>query len=232
MSPTKQLYDLQQLEVALSRSQELQAAVEAGLKDTRAVDDTRSRQEEAAKALEAMEKEQRNLELSVGTAEARIRDAEGRLYGGTTTNPKELQGLQQDVRMLRRQKSEEEDRLLGVMERAEEAQARVTAAQEELRAAEAAWGTERERLGRERERLGQEIARLQQEQGQASADVEPREMTLYQSLKASRGTAVSKVERGICLACGLSLPSHELQRTRTGQDLVRCGSCGRILYMS
>jgi predicted nucleic acid-binding Zn-ribbon protein len=40
------------------------------------------------------------------------------------------------------------------------------------------------------------------------------------------------VERGLCRGCGVTLPSGDVQRARAGQELVRCNSCGRILYVA
>jgi predicted nucleic acid-binding Zn-ribbon protein len=118
------------------------------------------------------------------------------------------------------------------MLKAEEAQGNRSEAREQLRRARAAWEEEQGRLAAERERLSQEVARLDQERGAAEAQVEPGDLQRYRGVKTQRGTAVAKVERGICRACGLSLPSHELQRARTAQEPVRCGSCGRFLYVS
>jgi hypothetical protein len=232
MSPAKQLYDLQQLEVDLFQAQQALVAVEAALKDTRAVEQAQARVQEAQGVLGPLQGEQRDLELSLGSLEARIQDVEKRLYGGKTANPKELQGFQQDAAMLRRQKGVNEDRLLELMLKVEEVQASRSRAQEQLRSVEATSEAERRRLAVEATRLSLEAARLERLRGEAEALVNARELQQYRALKAQRGTAVSKVERGICRACGLSLPSHELQRARTAQELVRCGSCGRFLYVS
>ena len=50
-------------------------------------------------------------------------------------------------------------------------------------------------------------------------------------LKKQKGTAVAKVEQGVCCGCRISLPSTELQRARS-DSLVRCSSCGRILFLA
>lgn len=233
MSPAaKQLYDLQQREMEFLQAQQALVAVEAVLKDTRAVEQAQARLEEAQGVLEPLQGEQRDLELSLGSLEARIQDVERRLYGGKSATPKELQGLQQDAAMLRRQKGGNEDRLLELMMQVEEAQGSRAQAQQQLRSAETTWEAERRRLAVEATRLSQEAARLDRLRGETEALVNARELQQYRAVKAQRGTAVSKVERGICRACGLSLPSHELQRARTAQELVRCGSCGRFLYVS
>ena len=55
---------------------------------------------------------------------------------------------------------------------------------------------------------------------------------MYESLLKTRdGSAVAKVERGMCQGCRLTLPTLELQRARSSEGIARCGSCGRILYV-
>ena len=231
MAPAKQLYEFQVLETGLAQSQKALAQVRAGLQDSQALDDARRRLDQARKSLEAVQAEQRDLELGLGTLESHIQQVEKKLYDGSISNPKELQGYQQDLRMLRRQKSEQEDALLEVMDRAEGANGGARAAQSALASAEAAWNAQHQQLIGERDRLTTNVARLEQQLQAAVSSVDPRELKLYESMKRSRGTAVSRVEQGICRACGLTLPSHELQRARAAVDLVRCSSCGRLLFV-
>ncbi|MDI6814491.1 MAG: hypothetical protein QMC90_00160 [Dehalococcoidales bacterium] len=40
-----------------------------------------------------------------------------------------------------------------------------------------------------------------------------------------RGTAVAKVEQGLCRGCRISLSTAKLQQARSG-SLVQCSSCG------
>ena len=67
---------------------------------------------------------------------------------------------------------------------------------------------------------------LEEVQGELEQAIE-----VYQDLKKHKGTAVAKVEQGICHGCRISLPISELQQTRSG-SLVRCSSCGRILFLA
>ena len=232
MSPVKQLYELQELETALTQSQKALADVESGLEETQALDLARQRVVEQKGTLESSRTEQRDLDLGLGTMESHVQDVEKKLYGGSVANPKELQGFQQDLRMLRRQKGEQEDHLLAVMEHTDGAEAAFKTAERDLEAAEAGWRQEHGHLLQEQVRLEQELARLGQGRDEASAGIAPSEMSLYQAQKSSKGTAISRVERGICQTCGLSIPSHELQRARTLPDLVKCNSCGRFLYVT
>ena len=78
-----------------------------------------------------------------------------------------------------------------------------------------------------------EVEALEKEAIHARGGLEPQALGLYQTIKNARGgVAVSEVYAGMCRACGLQLPSQLLQKARLSKELVRCASCGRILYAS
>lgn len=228
----RQLYDLQQSELDLRQRQQALQGVQARLQDRHELDEARSRTEAATKRHRAAHAELRDAELALQQLVQRIQETDQRLYAGGTTNPKELVNLQEDSRMLGRQRQAQESRVLELMGQTEEAAAAVSSAEGHLRQADEAWQRGQEQLLREQEQLAQDIHRLQERTEQAAAALNGRELGLYESLKKVRaGRAVARVERGICLGCGVALPSRDLQRARASQELVRCNSCGRILYV-
>ena len=81
------------------------------------------------------------------------------------------------------------------------------------------------------EQLKTILSELKHKRQLLSAKVDPQAVEFYNELKKQKGTAVAKIEQGICCGCRISLPANELQRTR-GDSLVRCSSCGRILFLA
>lgn len=231
MSPVRELYELQQLEQETQQCRAALAGVEARLADTQALDAARAVVDQARRRLEGIQMEQRSLELEIGELEAHLRSAEQRLYAGATTSPKELMGLQEDIRTHQRKKREAEDRVLDLMLQSDDAQDGIASAQDALAAAEQRRQSEEADLLEEKERVARDLAQREEQHQELASGLPPQEIAVYESLKRSRGAAVSRVERGICSACGLSLPSQEFQRARMAAQLVRCGSCGRLLYV-
>ena len=232
MSPVRDLYELQQLEQETHQRRLALADVEARLADTQALDAARSVVEQARRRLDGIHREQRSLELEIGELEAHLKSAEQRLYAGATTSPKELLGLQEDIRTHQRKKREAEDRVLELMLQSDDAQEGVAAAQGALEAAETRRQGEQAELLAEKERVGRDLAESEEQHQELASALPPQELALFQSLKRSKGAAVARVERGICSGCGLALPSQEFQRARMGSQLVRCGSCSRLLYVA
>ena len=57
-------------------------------------------------------------------------------------------------------------------------------------------------------------------------------LTLYEALRKSKnGKAVVIVRSGVCDGCRIALSSSNTQRLSESDELNRCGSCQRILYV-
>lgn len=52
----------------------------------------------------------------------------------------------------------------------------------------------------------------------------------YAQLKTRFKDPVGKVEKGVCGGCRTPVPFKDLKRLRMDEELVYCGSCGRLLY--
>ncbi|MBM3947271.1 MAG: hypothetical protein FJ315_07755 [SAR202 cluster bacterium] len=232
MAPAKQLFDLQQLEQELRQLGHALQQVQVQLRDSGARDRAVALAGEAKKSHEASRAELRDVELATQTLTRRMDEVEQRLYGGRTTNAKELVSLQDDLRMLQRQKQEREAQTLSLMAKAEEAEAAAGSAASAAAEAERAWQTEQSRLRQEEARLSQRLTPHRDRVAAAGAALSARESVLYESLKKTRGgVAVGRVERGLCTACGVAQPSAHVQKARASDELVRCNSCGRVLYV-
>lgn len=230
MPPARDMYLLQSLEQAIGQSEKALADIELRLGGNEALELARARAEEGRQALGVVQGQQRDLDLEVQGMATHLKELEARLYGGAPATTKELMALQQDIGSVGRRKAQQEDRLLQLMLQADEAQGVLGGVETTLAEEETSWRGERERLESEGERLRTELADLRGQQRAAERALSAPETAMYRNLRSSRGAAVARVERGICGGCGITLPSSELRRARSTQELVRCGSCGRILH--
>ncbi|MSQ12053.1 MAG: hypothetical protein EXR48_05115 [Dehalococcoidia bacterium] len=233
MVMARRLYELQQTELGVQRHQQALKDVRARLQDTGERDKARAQADATRRDYEKLRADLRDTELAGQQLAQHVKEIEQRLYSGRNTNPKELVSLQEDLKMVQRQRGESETRALELMTQAEAAENAATRAQGLARQAEASWEEQRQQLLKEQSVVEEELRLLQQQETSALATFQGQELALYQSLKKVRGgVAVAKVERGICRVCGIAVPSHDAQRARSNPGLVRCNSCGRILYVA
>ncbi len=233
MTTAAELFALQEIDLALDRVTARLAEIEEALAEPEELLEARRVVEEKAAAVEALRARQKDLEWAVEEVRQKATEVEGKLYGGSIRNPKELSDLQADLTSLQAQVRRREDDLLSLLVELEEAEVALAQAQATCAGLEAQWEEERQRLLQEKAELEPEMQRLDALRRDRSSEADKSVLGLYQTLRERRGgRAVAKVERGMCQGCRITLPMSVLQKARAGLGLVQCVSCERILLVS
>lgn len=231
MSIANQLYQLQEVDLAIEANEQAQSQIVGQLGESKAVVRAQADLALEHQRLEELGHQQRSAEWEIDDLVAKLAIAQDKLYSGEIRNPKELASLQHEVDTLKARRDQLEDRALAVMEQVELATASVASKSSELKTLEAEWGNQQQQLSTEMEQLKTVLSELNHKRQLLLAKIDPEAVELYNELKKQKGTAVAKVEQGICRGCRISLPITELQRARS-ESLVRCSSCGRILFLA
>lgn len=172
----------------------------------------------------------RDRELEASSLDAKIKDLNQRLYSGSVGNPKELDGLSKDLQMHQRLRSTLDDKLLELMDATEQAQSRADAQANSLKQIETKRGGDVVKLTDERESLEKRLINLQADRDKTRAQVGSDAVRTYDQLRRTKaGRAVVQLRRDSCGACGVTVPTGLINRVRTGNEIVFCTGCGRIL---
>jgi len=176
--------------------------------------------------------EERRLDDEARAIEAHAADVEKSLYSGTTSSPRELQAMQADLDMLKRQVSELEDQELEVMDKRET----LDAALVEFDASLATLAAEQERLrdaiGVAESEIDAEIATEETARAEAAATVGDALLRDYDRRRSqNKGAGAARLTGTTCNACHLTIPSTEAERIRRadGNEVAYCDNCGAIL---
>jgi len=231
MSIARDLFELQEVDLEIESNEKAIRQMTARLGESQAVLRAGSELAVEKEHLEELSRQQRSLESEIGDTGAKIARIEEQLYSGRTTNPKELGNLQQEAVGLKARRSSLEDKAVGVIEETEAASARVAGATGRLKKLKAEWRAEQKQLKSEIEERKEQLAGLTGKRASLSAGIEPEAVEFYTELRKDKGTAVVRVEQGICHGCRISLSSAEMQRVKNGA-LIECTSCGRILFLA
>lgn len=232
-NPAKQLYDLQEVDLELSGKCARVQAIEGQLVESEALLAARDEVARAEALLAEMRKRQRDEEAEAADIGGKVKTLEARLYGGSIKNSKELAGIQAEADRLKGVKRSHEDAAIDIMMQAETAASALGAAREKLAGVEQEWARDQTRLLQEKGELTVQVEALERQRGVLRVDIPAPPLELYDALLgAKQGRAVARVERGTCQGCRINLPMSDIQRSRLGQELVRCSNCGRILFVS
>jgi predicted nucleic acid-binding Zn-ribbon protein len=230
MSVARELYKLQGIDQELAANERSRTRILEQLADDSEIKATQAELDTVKTELDGYNHQQHTLEWETDDLSSKIAKFEEQLYSGKTTSPKELAGFQQEIDNLKSQRSKLEDTDLELMESIEQVTGTISGLESRLSELQKTREEANKQLTSELKETESAIAGLQDRRQALAATFEPQVSTMYETLKKQRGTAVAKVERGICSGCRISLPVNELQQVRGG-NLVRCGSCGRILFL-
>lgn len=231
MSRVSSLFRLQELDLKISRSHERIAEIDVLLADdeevTAARADCESKEEQLAEARLANSKADHEVE----SQRAKIENTQKALYGGSVTNPKELEDLQLESESLKRYLDALEDRLLEKMVALEEADLKHAQASQKLTELIARKSGENELMTADRLDLLSTIERTTTEREAALSNISAEDLETYEKFRRRfDGVALALLTSGNCGVCGVDLARSKEQEIRGGNTLVYCDQCGRILY--
>lgn len=226
------LYQIQQLDIELARRKTALAGLDTGAELKGEIAAGEAELAESLRRHHDSEKQAREVELETRTLEEKRDRYDKQLTSGSVRNPRQLEDLQKEVAMLRREISKLDDQMLSLMETIEGERA-------EMQAREADLAEKRDRLTTvlaayesEQARLNAEMAALQVERKGLTPQVDPNLLKRYEQIRVRGGNlGLVKVTGDVCPGCHLTLASELLKELRTGRVGLTCDNCGRLLYM-
>lgn len=192
--------------------------------------------EAAAAERHALDRQQQRIEDEIASVRAKKERDEDQLYGGASSDAKQLRSLQDEIAALDRRIDALETDELEIMEQLDPVQERLA------------------ELDVRQETLDQRAMQLTAEIAESEADIGDR----LESTRADRdaavaavgdadaiasyerartglgGVAVARLESGICGGCHIGLSAMERDRIKhlPADEPVRCEECGRFLVRS
>ncbi len=230
MGITRQLYQLQAIELDIESKEQTLAQSLAGLGENRILLEARDGLSTGEQRLGELKKKQHDAEWEIEDVAGKLSSAQETLYSGRITNPKELSSLQHEVEGFKNKRDNLEEKALEIMEQVEAATSELAGLRRQLDEVEKNWRQEQQQLADAIEELKISLSKLEEERQQALAGIDAETADCYTRLRQKKGQAVARVEQGICRGCGISLSTAELQRVK-GDRIIMCNSCGRILFV-
>ena len=231
MSVASQLYQLQETDTELESAEKSVTQINRQLGDRGTVTEAEKTLASARRHLEELTKQQRSVENEIADLNSKLSLVEKDLYGGRVRNPKELTDLQHEAEGMKAHRAQLENQALELMEQVEQAASAVTGMESEFKRLESEWQSQQKQLAAGLEKLKTAIANLKQKRQTQVAGIDPQAVAVYQEVRKQRGTAVARIDQGLCKGCRVTLSVTEFQKARTGA-LVKCGNCGRILFLA
>jgi len=226
----RRLFKLHRIDTALHDIRMRAAALDPGRKTAAEIQALEKQLGDTpAKTLQS---ELTDLELKQKSFDEKIKKFDKELYGGKVVNPREVEAIQKEIGILKRQRGDLDLRILQIWEE-------LPPAKEHAEKLEKALSERKQHLAQEQKAALQEKAKLEAEFKQKSAErpalakeVAPTLLSRYESIRQKHGgVGIGEVDvkKKICTACGTSLPTRTIEALKEDK-VVTCESCHRILY--
>ncbi|PKB64728.1 MAG: hypothetical protein BZY80_02135 [SAR202 cluster bacterium Io17-Chloro-G2] len=230
MTTPRQLYSLQEFDLALDRIDSEKADAETELGSGGGAVAVETALESEQQTLEEVRTMHREQQADAEGQRQRSTELDRQLYDGEITDPQVLEDLQREANNVRNLLQDRDTRLMELSLKAEESRNRCSELEQRIAEIHTAWETRSAQLNKIIDELAPQREAVWAERGVLAQTLEPVSLQKYEMLrKAKGGTAVAKVERGLCQACRMSLPTRQHQQVKSGRQTVNCSSCGRIL---
>jgi predicted nucleic acid-binding Zn-ribbon protein len=232
----KELWDWQQLKIQ-------QQKIEKELKTGAPINALRQAKKDLEKitgylqktntSIHQLEKKLKNKEMDCDNIKTNLRSLENKLYDGTVNNPKELQNLQYKNEMTIRDLSSAEEVLLALVMEQDECQLLRQQQQVVYEKAQNEFEKCRRSYFLWKKGLQQELERLDNAQRQLLEKIEAGLLETYNRLQKRFGSRVLvELEGDVCTGCHVRIPTSLRKEIKQMSKLVRCESCGRILFLN
>ena len=233
MTSPKELFSLQELDLALDQIDSKTAKAEKEVSIGAALGGLEEALQKESQSLEEFQSLMKTRRVEAETQRERSTHLDGQLYGGEVTSPSALESLEQEAANVRAQMEKLNLELTELSSRTEESQNKCTEMEQRLSENRSAWESRQSELTESLTRLSSEREDIASQRGDLVATLDPAGVQQYEKLRnAKGGLAVAQVSRGLCQACRMALPTQQQQSVRNGRQTVLCSTCGRILFLT
>jgi len=224
------LYEVQKVDTHIHELEREREALDSGAELSAEVEALRAQAQQAHDELRHAESELRDTELKMKSHEAKKKDFEDKMYSGRVRNPKELDDMTREVKMLGEQIGKLEDKALPLMDEIERRRAAVAGQEATLRDMEARLAQIRADYASESARIGGEVSALQSQRAALTPAIPADLLRRYDDIRAKReNVAIVMMTSEVCPGCRIAISLDTKRQLKRGSR-VFCESCGRLLY--
>lgn len=227
----RRLWKLHQVDSGLVEVRHRAAALDPGrqiMAELKALEKQQATDGAAAKALHA---EQLDIELAQKSIDDKLKKIDSEIYGGKVVNPREIDALEREVVILKKKRSDYDDRLLELMDLLPPAKELSDKIDRAIAIRRKALAEKQKAAMAEKAVLEARYAELNKQRPELAKAVPPDLLTRYEATrKRTDGTGMAEiVAKKTCGSCGMQLPERVIVSAAEDR-LTTCEACHRILY--
>jgi predicted nucleic acid-binding Zn-ribbon protein len=189
---------------------------------------TKAGLERARAAMKADEASRRKYEGNISDLQQKISKFRDQALGVKTNE--QYRALNQEIKFAEDEIRANEDKILELMLNSESREREVKAAEAELKAETAEIEREKTEARRRTEEDEKQLAQWNTTRSALIAGVPENLLRHYERVMKFRGSGIAEVRDHKCMGCQVMLRPQTYNEIRSGETLVTCDSCQRILF--
>lgn len=227
----RRLWALHEIDAEILDLRRQAARLGAGFEEAAKLKALEAKDADVGAKARALISEQVDTELKQKGLEDRIKKFDSQLFGGSVTSAREVESIQKEIQLLKRERDALDDRLLELMDEAPAAKKIADSLAAEIADAKRALSERRQQAMAEKGRIEAAYKVAVGKREAAKQQVTPALLNRYETiLKRYDGVGMAEViKKRQCGACGTQLPERTIRAALDG-TVVTCESCHRILY--
>lgn len=224
------LIHLQELDSAAERARRRIADIPAAQQALEARSAARAAELQAVKdRIAATTASRRDIEKEVAAVQTRLSKYKEQLMSVKTN--KEYTAMQHEIATAEGLVRSYDDRLLELMEAADQEAAQLKTAEAAMKAEQAQVTRDQQALDQEKAAQEADIARLTAQRAEVAAKISKDVMDIYVRVAhGRRGIAIAEARDGLCVVCHVRMRPQVFNQVRRNDGINQCESCTRILY--
>jgi predicted nucleic acid-binding Zn-ribbon protein len=179
--------------------------------------------------LAQLEREKREEELGLQTAQDELRKYQEQLYRIKTN--REYDAIQAEIDAQKARISEHEENILNIMTTSDELTETLEQQRQELESQKVENVPKWEQLENELSSIEDKMAIEKDHRKNVTVRLDQRVLAAYERIRRGKnGLAIVAIRKRACGGCFKTLPPQKIQEVRKTERIMTCENCGRILY--
>jgi uncharacterized protein len=231
MNKSMSLFLLQNIDLKMDQHHTRLQQIDRSISDHSVEDQINQTIQSIAGELKVSNDHLADIEKKINTTRIKLQQSESSLYGGKIHNPKELQDLEAEIKLLKASLQQLEEKQFDQMLVSEQFQKDQLECEHRLSVAGEEHANLAQILTVEADEIHRQLDRIQKERDALTVPIDKDTLDVYNRLRKTKaGIPVTQVEENTCDKCGAEITQLVWQKARITNDLYFCGTCGRIIY--
>lgn len=225
------LYRLHLVEAAIVEIRKRAAALDPGRELMALIEKLTADHDAKHAVAHSLSSELADIELAQKGIEEKIKKFDFQLYGGSIVNPKEVESIEKEVKILKARNSDLDSKILELWEQIPPAKETEQVSLKKLEQAKQALSEHRKKAMELKSKLEAEFKEHNERLPALVKAVDPALHAKYQLIKErAGGIGMAEItEKGTCARCGTILPERTLVAVKEDKFTL-CENCHRILF--